>query len=559
MRLTTIVTSVIAAAICTTSAFGQVKLRKLDTFHTGVFDDSASEIPAFDPTTNRLFVTNADAGVDVFDIVDPSQITKLFTIGLTDVNSVAVNNGVVAIAQAAATKTDPGKVLFYDANLNSGDLTTGMVNVGALPDMLTFANANTILVANEGEANENGEFVAPTINPEGSVSIIDISGGVGSATVMTAGFTDFNVGGSKAINPNLDPDTGVRIHPNAATVAQDLEPEYIAVSEDGSTAFVTLQENNAVGVLDIATKQFTALQPLGVKDHSLADSGFGSHTGTGNSSNALDGDKTDDAAVIKNEPVFGMFMPDAIASYDVNGTTYYLTANEGDGRDPEDFGGLGLAGSLGDETKIEDVTLAGTFTGDVSDIGDLGISAVDGLNGSNEHEKLFSFGSRSFSIFDANGNLVFDSGDDFEQITANALPTQFNANNDESGIDNRSDNKGPEPEGIAIGEYNGSTYAFIGLERIGGVMVYDITDPTSPVFIEYLNNRNFAADPTTAAALDLGPEGLLFIPVADSPTDLPLLVVTNEVSGTTTIYSIPEPTTMALLGLGGLVLARRRR
>ncbi|MEM7007759.1 MAG: hypothetical protein AAF462_01340, partial [Thermodesulfobacteriota bacterium] len=156
-----------------------------------------------------------------------------------------------------------------------------------------------------------------------------------------------------------------------------------------------------------------------------------------------------------------------------------------------------------------------------------------------EFEELFSFGARSFTIWDANGNLVWDSGDDFEQITAAVLVDNFNSTNDDNdSFDNRSDDKGPEPENLDIGKIGDQYFAFIGLERVGGIMTYDITDPNNPIFNDYINNRNFSADATTSEAGDLGPEGILFISAADSPNGVPLLVVGNEVSGTTTIYRI---------------------
>ncbi|PLS67568.1 MAG: hypothetical protein CV045_12875, partial [Cyanobacteria bacterium M5B4] len=152
-------------------------------------------------------------------------------------------------------------------------------------------------------------------------------------------------------------------------------------------------------------------------------------------------------------------------------------------------------------------------------------------------EKLNVFGARSFSIWDANGNLVYDSGDQLERITAAAFPSNFNASNNNNNLDNRSDNKGPEPEGVVTATIDGKTYAFIGLERIGGVVVYDVSNPTSPQFVQYFNNRDFSVSPTTNAT-NSGPEGLTFIPAADSPNGRPLVVVANEVSKTVQILQV---------------------
>ncbi|MFM7576255.1 MAG: choice-of-anchor I domain-containing protein, partial [Microcystaceae cyanobacterium] len=134
--------------------------------------------------------------------------------------------------------------------------------------------------------------------------------------------------------------------------------------------------------------------------------------------------------------------------------------------------------------------------------------------------------------------LVYDSGDDFEQITGTFFPDYFNASNSNNNFDNRSDDKGPEPEGLVLGEIEGRSYAFIGLERIGGVMVYDVSNPQTPQFVQYLNNRNFSVATNSPEAGDLGPEGLTFIKAEESPNGKALLVVANEVSGTTTIYEI---------------------
>jgi hypothetical protein len=154
-----------------------------------------------------------------------------------------------------------------------------------------------------------------------------------------------------------------------------------------------------------------------------------------------------------------------------------------------------------------------------------------GKNAAGQCTELVSFGARSFSIWDSNLNRVYDSGDEFEQKTV-ALPNaRFNASNDNNDLDGRSASKGPEPEGVVVGRFGNKTYAFIGLERIGGVMVYDVSKPAAASFVTYLNTR-------TNDTGDLGPEGLALIPADKSPNNKPLLVVGNEVSGTTAILQI---------------------
>lgn len=512
-----------------------IELNQLGTYASGVFDESAAEIVAHDPANQRLFVINAnDATVDVLDIQDPSQPTKMATIDATEegaaANSVAVFGDLVAVAIEAVVKQDNGKVVFY----NASDLgKVGEVVVGALPDMLTFTrDGQKVLVANEGEPSDDY-----SVDPEGSVSIIDLSAGVAGASVTTAAFTAFN-GQEDQLRAE-----GVRIFGPGASAAQDVEPEYIAVSVDNTTAWVALQENNAVAELDIEAGEITRILPLGFKDHSI----IGNELDASNRDlNAID----DEGRInIRNWPVKGMYQPDAITSYGFNGKTYYITANEGDSRDYDGFS---------EEFRIKDLMLAAdVFADDIQNdenLGRLNVTSTLGVsNGCDpsdpmtdveaacEYSELYSYGARSFSIWTADGTQVFDSGSEFERITARVIPDNFNSNNDENAFDNRSDDKGPEPEAVVTGEINGQTFAFIGLERVGGLMVYNVTNPQNPVFVQYLNNRDFSAtqmELEAGMAGDLGPEGLAFISADNSPTGSPMLAVGNEVSGTTTLYGI---------------------
>ncbi|HRP35596.1 MAG TPA: choice-of-anchor I family protein, partial [Gammaproteobacteria bacterium] len=291
-------------------------LNLIGRYSSGIFDASAAEIVAFDPATQRLFVVNAAAvTIDVLNLADPANPVLLDTIDASSegggANSVAVHGGVAAVAIEANVKTDPGKVVFYDTSTLAK---ISEVEVGALPDMLTFTpDGNAVLVANEGEPNEGY-----TIDPEGSVSVIDVSGGFDAPTVATAGFAAFNAS-IDALRA-----AGVRIYGPGATVAQDLEPEYIAVAPDGLSARVVLQEANALAVLDLAdisAPEITEIMPLGVKDHMIL----------GNELDPSDRDPQGDPQIrIRNWPVYGMYQPDAIAAYQFNGKTYYVTANEGD-------------------------------------------------------------------------------------------------------------------------------------------------------------------------------------------------------------------------------------
>ncbi len=889
-----------------------ITLNPIGSYRTGVFDEGGAEIVAHDPVTQRLFITNGnDETVDVIGIADPASPAKLFTLVFPAPfqnlapTSVAVKDGIIAVAVPADPQTDPGHVLFFD----TAGTFQNSIEVGALPDMLIFTpDGQKVLVANEGEPGDG-------IDPDGSVSIIDISSGVGSATLETATFTEFN-GREAELQAR-----GVRLFPGKQT-AEDVEPEYIAVSPDGATAFVTLQENNAFGVIDIAAAAVEDIVPLGVKDHAagpphletidltdmLPDLGttaagqtlklgglsglwydgttadgtrqfwtvpdrgpnpdtidgerpfalpdyqarlhkievaadgstrftdtllltreeggvrvpitgisnnasdeppvdiFGNtvdfdtfggdlegvaRDGTGNfwlvdeyrpaiykvapdgvlidryvpdgtaalvgadagdygsetlpedyasrrpnrgfeavavdpdedivyafiqtplanpdretsdnsdvvrilgidgatgqpvseyvyllegsdfrdsivdkigdavyagdgtffvierdsstetfgkkfifkvdlkgatnlldagarslpsgeileqqtaddladlgihavnkvkvlnlpsigylagdkpeglalledgtlavlndndfsltgeldtttgavgvveptsptvlgfitfdDTNGLDASDEDGAINIQNWPVYGMYMPDAVASFEVDGETFYVTANEGDARD--------------EDARVDDLDLdpeafpnAAELQADET-LGRLEVSTIDGdIDGDGDYDQLFAYGSRSFSIWDRYGNLVYDSGDDFEKTIAERIPDYFNSDNDESTFDTRSDAKGPEPEGVTVGVIDGTPYAFIGLERVGGAATYDVSDPANPRFVGYDNNRDFTADPETPKAGDLGPEGLAFIAPDDSPNGEPLLVVANEVSGSTTLF-----------------------
>ncbi len=498
-------------------AQASIELSVIGRHSTGQFDAGAAEIPAYDPLTQRAFVVNgADHSIDVLDLSDPSLPLKIAAIDVSpygaSANSVDVSNGLLAAAIQANTKTDPGVVAFFDT---ASLAPRGTAPAGALPDMVTFSpDGRYAVVANEGEPNADY-----SVDPEGSITIVQV--GKRRMHARQVRFDRFN---RTQRRESLEA-AGVRIFGPGASVAQDLEPEYIAISPDSRYAYVTLQENNAIAVIDLRRGNVTAIHALGLKDHRLPGNG-------------LDASDKDDAINIANWPVAGMYMPDSIGLYEVDGVRYLVTANEGDAREYGDFV---------EEARVKDLLLdpiafpdaAGLQDSDA--IGRLTVSTASGdLDGDGDFDRLDVFGARSFSIWTESGELVFDSGDAFEQITADRLPDNFNANNDGNKADNRSDNKGPEPEGVALGRIDGRDYAFIGLERVGGIMVYDISNPIAAEFVQYINPRDFSADPASELeqAGDLGPEGLHFVSAADSPSGQPLLIVGNEVSGTTTVYQI---------------------
>lgn len=515
--LTSTIALLLAGIPAPSYADGHQGLTVLGSYTHGGFDEGAAEIAAYDPISQQLFITNAENNtIDRLYIGEPTTPEFKGAIDLSDygdgVNSVATNGaGLVAVAMEADPKQAVGSVVFFAANGRF----LAQVPVGPLPDMVTFTpDGSRVLVANEGEPDDDY-----AIDPDGSISIIDLTSGITSLSA-----TDVETATFRRFSRDQLLDNGVRIFGPGASVTQDLEPEYIAITDDGQTAYVTLQENNAVAIVDIANHEVDGIITLGAKDHSLMD-------------NALDASNEDGTINLQPYPILGLYLPDAIATMTVDGSTYFLTANEGDARDYDGFS---------EEARIADLTLDSTAFPNASELqaesnlGRLKVTTTLGdSDGDGDYDALYSYGARSFSIWAEDGTLVWDSGSEFEQITAEALPNDFNSTNDENGsFDDRSDDKGPEPEGITVGHIGDRHYAFIGLERVGGIMVYDVSDPTAPSFVSYTQNRNFAGDPEAGTAGDLAPEGLLFISAADSPTGQPLLVVTNEVSSTTTIYDL---------------------
>ncbi|MCB0786828.1 MAG: choice-of-anchor I family protein, partial [Flavobacteriales bacterium] len=368
-----------------------INLVPIGTYATGIYDEGASEVVDYDASTQQVYSTNALANsVDILDVSDPTAPVLVTSISLAPygggVNSVAVLNGGIAVAVEANVKTDPGSIVFFDLSGNF----LSQVTVGALPDMVTATpDKLTVLVANEGEPDDDY-----LIDPIGTVSIIDVSGGLASVTganVTTLDFSSFSL----ATVPDA------RVFGPGASFAQDMEPEHIAVSPDGTTAWVVCQENNVVGRIDLGTNTWTSLTALGTADHSV-------------SGNGIDASNQDGAINIATWPVKGFFMPDGMDAYEVGGNTYVVFANEGDSRDYDGFS---------EEDRVKDLTLdpvafpnAATLQLD-ENLGRLNITTTAGdLGNDGDYDELYSYGSRSFSIRDAAGNLVFDSGDQFEQL-----------------------------------------------------------------------------------------------------------------------------------------------
>jgi hypothetical protein len=537
----------------TENEHSNIALEQIGRYESGQFNEDAAEIITYSSDTGHLYVVNADvSGIDILDVTQPGNPERVDQLLLDDVwedagevTNIALRddvslkpptgttaeeeeNGtsVLAVATVAATPQNNGRVVFYNAAARSA-LT--MVEVGAAPDMVTFTpDSETVLTANSGEPSEDY-----TTDPPGTVSIIDINNGVEEATVDHVDFTAYD-GHEDELREH-----GVRIFGPDASTSEDLEPEYLTVSADSTTAYVVLQANNAFAVVDIESTSVTDIHSFGYKNHDA----------TGNELDASDVDRI----TIRNWPIYGMYQPDAITSYEVDGETYLVTANEGGMRDYDGFSEVSPVRDLDLDPDAFDLTeVSGVETiedlqrpehlGNLLTTTKLGDVDGDGL-----HEEIYAFGARSFAIWQPDGTLVADSGADFELLTAMHHPEYFNTDGLRNTPFSQSTVKGPEPEGIDVGCVGDRVYAFVGLERIASLVVYDITDPQKPAFTQYINNRNFEIDPIrdveegpadVSDTGDLGPEGVKFIPARESPTEGPVVAVGNELSGTTTLYEI---------------------
>lgn len=481
-------------------------------------DGGCTEIAAYSETASRLYVTNGtDNKLRILNVSESGALAPMSEASgvVTEIdlspygggpNSVAVYGDWVAVAVEAENKQSPGYVVVFDLEGNF----ERKIKVGALPDMLTFTpDGRYLLVACEGEPSD-----AYSRDPKGAVSIIDTQRGW---SVKTAGFAQFNNQGRGEGSGELTGD--VRVFGPNATVAQDLEPEYIAVSPDSATAWVSLQENNAMAIMDIARAEVTDVVSLGFKDHLLPNNSL--------DVSDKDDDLYDDGIHLDNWPVLGMYQPDAIAPLVIGDQVYILSANEGDARDYDGYS---------EEERVKDLVLdEEAFAGFLADkgitldelqdnenLGRLKITTSRGdEDGDGRFEKLYSYGARSFSVWNSDAELVWDSANQFETMLK-----QF-AEDDDMDVweDGRSDDKGPEPESITVGEIDDVPYAFIGLERTSGVFVYDMSTPGMPQPVSF-----FDLEP----AGDISPEGLMFV----SEGGKNWLVVTSEVSSTVSVYEI---------------------
>ena len=476
------------------------------TIGTADKDGGVAEIAAYNKDNQNVYVVNGQQGllnmipvnadgslgtpkeIQVKDLISGFQYGDMTSVDVDTVNK----HIVIALQAADYAKAGRIAVLDYDGNL------VASYETGVQPDMIKVSkDGQWILTADEGEPREG--YGEGTADPAGSVTIVNTK----TNQVTIAGFDKFD---AQALAKE-----GVlfnKIDGKMLSAAQDLEPEYIALDPSGSKAYVSLQEANAIAVLDLNAGVFTSVKSAGFQDYSKA----------GNEIDLVE-DGGYHAALYKD--AVGVRMPDGISTFEVNGVTYIATANEGDAREWGDF----------TNEEKETLTAADGKEAEKVRVLDKNVTAVpdENLN--------YIFGSRSFSIFRAdNMELVYDSGSGFESETAKFLPEYFNCSNDDIEIDSRSAKKGPEPEAVTVNEVDGREYAFIALERIGGIMVYDVTNPSESSFVNYINTRDFSGE----ISGDVAPEGLAFVSGTDSPSGQNILLAANEVSGTVSAYTVTQ-------------------
>ena len=505
----------------------------LGSWRGGMYSDNTpSDRPVYDPVTRRVFNGSSDRqAIDIIDISDPARPTKVGEIDVSrygdELQAVAIHESVLAATVVTHDRPEiPGVIVFF--------------NVDGIPvaDPIVLTDPNKAEFSDDGRTlvvTRSG-FAGHDLDPEAGIAVVAMGSvpwdscrsDVGRCRLEpTAAFIDFR---------DLDDDAaalkakGVRLYVPGATVAEELEIEGLALSPDSRHAYVTFERANAIGKIDLRSL-----------DVDIVAAGTQDHSRPGNGCDCSDRDGPNVALW----PVRSFSQPDGIAVYRHRGREYLVVANEGDPRSIE-------------RQRVRDLALDPTaFPGAVDlqsegRIGRLVVSGVQGdTDGDGDFDELWMLGSRSFSIRTPDGTLVYDSGDHMEQITATHLPGHHNAAADDNRGDVRSDDRGPEPEHLAIGRVGRRTYVFITSEHVGGVYIYDITDPGDVKFQQYINNRNFAVAPdqvcgerggpalaTCDQAGDLEPEGVTFVPAALSPIGRPMLLVNHELSDSLTIFDL---------------------
>ena len=573
-------------------------LTLLNTYVEGnVTRTGGSEILSYTTQDNTLLATVANAGTSAFGVQimtlssgatlsERAYIDYSGTFGalanISSISSVAADPANRGFGVATLIPTDntgtQGKIAFYDltSGFSGGSRNLVTLDVGFHPDSVTFsADGTKLIIVNEGEFKATATNPSTTGNAAGSISVIDLTSitntsGISALTNSNVGTFDFssgNLGSGVSLAGIRNSSVAalgtsgnfISAVPNFTTLAgtdtdffKGMEPEFAAVL--GDKVHVTLQENNAIATFDLGTNKWTAVRNLGTITQTI--------------------DASDqDGGISINDTVKGLPMPDTMKAFTSSGTNYLITVNEGDGRgDDRDFSRLGdISGADSMNTILDTTTVfPATQTGSRANsvMGRLNVSRLDGDTGANggtagdgKIDEAVMIGTRSMTIWNADtGAKIWDSGQststNFETLLATLDPTRFNMNNGLlTNFDTRSDDKGPEPEALTIGQFGSSLLAFVGLERQNGLMVYDITDVNNPTFVSYLNSQ--------ANGL-ISPESMVYIPAGQSPTGSALLLTGYEGTGTAGsgigVYGVPEPSRAVLVfaGLFGLFFRRRR-
>ena len=439
----------------------------------------------------QMYVISSGGGTTL-QVSNATNAAAISAVGRTSLGtyasqSVASYGNLLAVALSPSdygTNGGQGLVRFYRVEA-SGVLTQlADVTVGYLPDSITFnATGTKLVIANEGEPI-SGYATDLSKDRPGSIGIIDIQGRVN----LSFTYTDLRFDGQI-----LPP--GIRISgPNGITQATDIEPEYVSIL--GNYAYVTLQENNGVAKVNLVSNTIEKIFALGTVDYSTLLVDLSDKDGASG---------TSIFAPKLGQAFEGLRMADGIAAYSVKGKDYFVTANEGDGRDGVPWAPysdeLRGTGSNPDTTAYRVKRL-----GDDATAGSL--------------DRTTTFGGRSISVFDADtGALLWDSGNSLQTI---AFAAGFYD-------DTRSDDKGVEPEGVVVAQLKGRSYAIVSLERTKSSMlaVFDITDPTAGQFVT-----------STVIAGSISPEGLHIVEAKQSPTGRQQLVVSNEISNTLNVFDL---------------------
>lgn len=517
-------------------------------YQSGIFGKSAAEISDYHAASQRAFVVNAeDKSITVLDLSQlpnqkitgkngftlnnlKSHATKLdigtelkpegaaaFSVGA--INSLSIVGDLLAIAVENKNAQQDGAILFYQIHQDGTVKKLHAVSAGAMPDMVKISpNGQYVLAANEGEPNQDYSH-----DPAGSITFIKINNNIPETTSQQLTFDNIHIPDDVIIKESIKKTAA---NPSA-DLGKDLEPEYIAISQDSKTAWVSLQENNAFAVIDLsaANPKISKVVGLGFKDHNLAQ----------NKIDILD----DGKGKLENiAGLYGIYMPDSIVAVNIAGQDYIVSANEGDGRDYQNYS---------NESKVKKIQdkLADNLA-HMKNYPDLKIQTELGKNSAGLYEKLYAFGGRSFSIWDKNGKQVYDSGARIAEQVLKAVPDFLNSQKLLS--DDRSPKKGTEPEAIEVAKIGSQVFAFVGLERQGGFMVFDISNVHDVQFIKYIHNRNYDKTLVTNKGKytqegmqkvgDLAPESIKYIAPQDNHLQKPLLIVANEVSGSTSVYQI---------------------